>query len=98
MLVVFYDGNKRYCFIINDPVKKPKVDKTVRVHTMRHRGIRTEECGSSRKVPVLGQFTMHMVEFIQLNTNQPYVWLEFRHLPSFSVSQPRVWFRHKLKL
>ena len=45
MLVVFYDGNKRYCFIINDPVKKPKVNKTVRVHTMRHRGIRTEEYG-----------------------------------------------------
>ena len=53
---------------------------------------------SSRKMRVLGQFTIHMVEFIQLNTNQPHVWLEFRHLPSFSVSQPRVWFRHKLKL
>ena len=38
---------------------------------------------SSRYLPVLGQFTMHMVEFIQLNTNQPHVWLEFRHLPSF---------------
>ena len=34
---------------------------------------------------------MHMVEFIQLYTNQPYVWLEFRHHPSSSVFQPYVW-------
>ena len=53
---------------------------------------------SSRKMRVLGQFTMCMVEFIQLYTNEPCVWLEFRHHPSSSVFQPHVWFRHKLKL
>ena len=51
---------------------------------------------SSRKVPVLGQFTMHMVEFIQLYTNEPHVWLEFRHHPSSSVFQPYVWLGYSL--
>ena len=46
---------------------------------------------SSRKVPVLAHFTIHMVEFIQLYTNQPHTWLGFRHHPSSSVFQPYIW-------
>ena len=37
---------------------------------------------SSRKMRVLAHFTIHMVEFIQLYTNQPHTWLGFRHHPS----------------
>ena len=51
---------------------------------------------SSRKVPVLGQFTMHMVEFIQLYTNQPHVWLEHGCHPSSSVFQPYIWLGYSL--
>ena len=51
---------------------------------------------SSRKVPVLGQFTMHMVEIIQLYTDQPHTWLGFRHHPSSSVFQPYVWLGYSL--
>ena len=36
---------------------------------------------SSRKVPVLAHFTIHMVEIIQLYTYQPRMWLGFRHHP-----------------
>ena len=50
-----------------------------------------EELGSSRKVPVLAHFTIHMVEIIQLYTDQPHTWLGFRHHPSSSVFQPYVW-------
>ena len=46
---------------------------------------------SSRKMRVLGQSTTHMVEIIQLNTNQPHTWLGFRHHPSSSVFQPYIW-------
>ena len=46
---------------------------------------------SSRKVPVLAHFTIHMVEIIQLYTDQPHTWLGFRHHPSSSVFQPYVW-------
>ena len=41
-------------------------------------------------------FTMHMVEFIQLYTNEPHVWLEFRHHPSSSVFQPYIWLGYSL--
>ena len=47
---------------------------------------------SSRKMRVLGQFTIHMVEFIQLYTDQPHTWLGFRHHPSSSVFQPYIIF------
>ena len=30
---------------------------------------------SSRKTPVLAHFTIHMVEIIQLYTDQPHTWL-----------------------
>ena len=50
-----------------------------------------DRCGSSRKVPVLAHFTIHMVEIIQLYTDQPHTWLGFRHHPSSSVFQPYVW-------
>ena len=52
-----------------------------------------ESCSewSSRKVPVLAHFTIHMVEIIQLYTDQPHTWLGFRHHPSSSVFQPYVW-------
>ena len=46
---------------------------------------------SSRKMRVLAHFTIHMVEFIQLYTDQPHTWLGFRHHPSSSVFQPYVW-------
>ena len=46
---------------------------------------------SSRKMRVLAHFTIHMVEIIQLYTNQPRMWLGFRHHPSSSVFQPYVW-------
>ena len=46
---------------------------------------------SSRKMRVLAHFTIHMVEFIQLYTNQPHTWLGFRHHPSSSVFQPYIW-------
>ena len=51
---------------------------------------------SSRKVPVLGQFTIHMVEIIQLYTDQPRMWLGFRHHPSSSVFQPYIWLGYSL--
>ena len=51
---------------------------------------------SSRKVPVLGQFTIHMVEIIQLYTDQPHTWLGFRHHPSSSVFQPYIWLGYSL--
>ena len=37
---------------------------------------------SSRKMRVLAHFTIHMVEIIQLYTDQPHTWLGFRHHPS----------------
>ena len=46
---------------------------------------------SSRKMRVLAHFTIHMVEFIQLYTDQPHTWLGFHHHPSSSVFQPYVW-------
>ena len=46
---------------------------------------------SSRKMRVLAHFTIHMVEIIQLYTNQPHTWLGFRHHPSSSVFQPYIW-------
>ena len=36
---------------------------------------------SSRKMRVLAHFTIHMVEIIQLYTDQPRMWLGFRHHP-----------------
>ena len=51
----------------------------------------TRTNSSSRKVPVLAHFTIHMVEIIQLYTDQPHTWLGFRHHPSSSVFQPYVW-------
>ena len=47
--------------------------------------------GSSRKMRVLAHFTIHMVEIIQLYTDQPHTWLGFRYHPSSSVFQPYVW-------
>ena len=46
---------------------------------------------SSRKMRVLAHFTIHMVEIIQLYTDQPHTWLGFRYHPSSSVFQPYVW-------
>ena len=46
---------------------------------------------SSRKRGVLAHFTIHMVEIIQLYTDQPYMWLKHGHHPSSSVFQPHVW-------
>ena len=46
---------------------------------------------SSRKMRVLAHFTIHVVEIIQLYTDQPYMWLEHGHHPSSSVFQPHVW-------
>ena len=58
--------------------------------TVEHNG-KMDTDASSRKVPVLAHFTIHMVEFIQLYTNQPHTWLGFRHHPSSSVFQPYIW-------
>ena len=58
--------------------------------------VRVPDCESSRKVPVLGQFTIHMVEIIQLYTDQPHTWLGFRHHPSSSVFQPYIWLGYSL--
>ena len=49
--------------------------------------VRTEY-GSSRKMRVLGQSTIHMVH---LYTDQPHTWLEHEHHSSSSVFQPHVW-------
>ena len=43
--------------------------------------LRTTTHNSSRKMRVLAHFTIHVVEIIQLYTDQPYMWLEHGHHP-----------------
>ena len=61
------------------------------MYTRLHFLLRWPTRESSRKMRVLAHFTIHMVECIQLYTDQPHTWLGFRHHPSSSVFQPYVW-------